>query len=526
MAIIQDPNVRYTAAEVYAMCLHVGFDPQAAQTMTAIVLQESGGRPGVKNSGSSATGLGQVLTSTHRDMILAYGQGIEGAKDPIINLSICLSLSRQGTQWSAWTVYTSGSYRARLQEVADVAASGQYAMPADQGGSGVPQTAPETAVSGNQITKGGVRLPAPADPTKAGIATVITADGQRVNVVLYDLNGAKIFYLLDGSEDISAITNRFEIPEAEFHRDSPISGGSAQAFANWDPRFSTFNAAFDYYMEILVSNPEARGDVGIRRAILQRVARPDMGEAEFEALIRQTGWYQNLNDKQRQWDDLAEAEQGTQTQKAAEALITEYQKLLGKDIDMNDAVLRTNAREVASGNKTLGQVINSWIKPLYMADPLSPGYQSIADLERNRGKQGVDIENQAAQLREMYDRWGIQMSSDMISQKATAMFNNQSSLDDITEEAKDLAKNLYAGKPREIDTQTWAQPYIATYQKILERPDAGMFAPDVQRAMTQQLPVFEFEQQLKSKDEWLTTENAQTDITKTADQVGKLMGFS
>lgn len=82
------------------------------RTAYAICMAESGGDPskdnaGLNRDGSTDYGLMQI-NSIHADMV---GGNLEALRDPATNIKVAYSLSKHGTDWSAWSTYNNGSYR-------------------------------------------------------------------------------------------------------------------------------------------------------------------------------------------------------------------------------------------------------------------------------------------------------------------------------------------------------------------------------------------------------------------------------
>ena len=97
--------------QIYALAVKAGFKPKAAQTMTAIVLAESGGHTGAVGDhnnpgpGASSVGLSQINFLPSRDK----GNSTRDPKanlDPLTNLRNAYKISKGGTNFNPWTTYT------------------------------------------------------------------------------------------------------------------------------------------------------------------------------------------------------------------------------------------------------------------------------------------------------------------------------------------------------------------------------------------------------------------------------------
>lgn len=115
----------YSAEQIYGFALSAGFTPEAATTMTAIALAESGGRTGAHNStGEDSRGLWQINAAAHPDLARRYD-----LYDPVHNARAAFEVSGGGKDVSPWTVTHGGSSARYLQyqddaQAAAVAAGG------------------------------------------------------------------------------------------------------------------------------------------------------------------------------------------------------------------------------------------------------------------------------------------------------------------------------------------------------------------------------------------------------------------
>lgn len=118
------------ANEIYQAALGAGFSPDQAVTMTAIALAESSGNPNAHNpnraTGDNSYGLWQInmidtLGPARRKQ---FGIGSDDALfDPMTNAKAAYTVSGGGGNFSPWTTFTSGKYKAHLAE-AQAAAGG------------------------------------------------------------------------------------------------------------------------------------------------------------------------------------------------------------------------------------------------------------------------------------------------------------------------------------------------------------------------------------------------------------------
>lgn len=121
----------YSVDQIYQIAVNAGFPSDAASTMAAIAMAESGGCPGAYNGGNppgaeSSYGLFQINTKGNPTLLAQLGlSDVSQLFDPAVNGSAAYRLwSTSG--FAPWSVYNSGAYTAFLQDppVAYDAASG------------------------------------------------------------------------------------------------------------------------------------------------------------------------------------------------------------------------------------------------------------------------------------------------------------------------------------------------------------------------------------------------------------------
>lgn len=150
-----------TGAQVYQLAVGAGLSPPAAVIATAIAKAESGWNPDAvgdvnleNGTWGPSVGLWQI-----RSKKAAQGTGqdrdMTRLTDPIFNAQAMADISGMGTNFSAWTTYTTGAYKAYTSQAAAAAgqataagvASGVQAAAGTTGG-GVENASLGSAISG------------------------------------------------------------------------------------------------------------------------------------------------------------------------------------------------------------------------------------------------------------------------------------------------------------------------------------------------------------------------------------------
>lgn len=93
----------YSQKQLQSLWVQAGGNPNFALIASAIAMAESGGQPNATDNDSNGTtdrGLWQI-NSTH---------GAQSTYDPLANARAAIAISSNGSNWGAWTTFTSGAY--------------------------------------------------------------------------------------------------------------------------------------------------------------------------------------------------------------------------------------------------------------------------------------------------------------------------------------------------------------------------------------------------------------------------------
>jgi hypothetical protein len=270
-------------------------------------------------------------------------------------------------------------------------------------------------------------------------------------------------------------------------------------------------------------DPNTAGSLGVLTVLAEFAGRPDMSPAELENRLRNTNYWKSLTDSQREWNSLAPAEQQKRRAEMLTQMQDVWQQFGGVRPDGSDPRIANHLENLASGKTTFNTYVAN-VKTLAEALPDSPwSRQQREEAERNR-QRPIDIENTAQRIRETTERWGVQWSAGTVNQWAKEMVEKFKSDEDLILELRKQAQVLYPWKSPEVETMTAAAPWMETYRRVMER-NASLFDAPIQQALTAGQGVWDFEQNLKKSDEWLSTRNGQDTMHSAINEVGRRMGF-
>jgi hypothetical protein len=373
----------------------------------------------------------------------------------------------------------------------------------------------------------------PQGGQQGGVIVKPPSDGRLVRspwdgklFLFYDVGGVIIDYEVpeDGSVDLSGFHEE-QMTREQFTATNAVQGGSALELGDVVRSFGTFGAFFDSILKQVMgtANPAAN-DPGVRRIIAEFASRPDMSPAELQNRLQGTDWYQQHTSGQLQWDEKPQAEKDKLKQDMAAQMASTWLQYLGIQLPANDPRIANYIDDLASGKMSFGGWIESVVKVAAQADPESPFSRQLRDEQENRKTRGIDIENQAAQVRQTMKQWGVQWSEQTVQQWAKDMIEKNSSQDDLIQMLKVQSQQLYPNKDPEMNAIDYATPWMETFRRVMEK-DVDIFNPKVQSAMTAGTPAWEFEQQLKNDDAWMGTKNFKENISSAIAQAGRQTGF-
>lgn len=325
----------------------------------------------------------------------------------------------------------------------------------------------------------------------------------------YDLGGMQ--------EEASRFFNGYDILSSPQF----VGGGKPEVLTAVANGFGSMATWWDSALKVL-GNPDARGDSEIQRILVTRALRPTMSETEFRTLLQGTKWYQDRNETQRKWNDLGEADQKRTIDDTKAKLRESYLETFGRYPD--DATIDSWSKDVASGALGYGAVVDA-MRRQAAGDSESPWSRTLRSEEENRRARGQQVSDLSGQLRDTASKWGVELTGDTLNKWSTDIVTKVKSSVDFEELMKDQAMALYPNKPRELATQDYAQSWMSSYARILEKSDGTLQNGTIKSALQRGVNLADFETELRNRPEWMETKNANDQITTSVAKIGARMGF-
>ncbi len=321
-----------------------------------------------------------------------------------------------------------------------------------------------------------------------------------------------------------------------------VDGGTTDTFRGVPEGMSYQDLVNEVLMDLGLLGTDALQDAGVLAVIAIAMTR-DMSDAEIRNRLRQTKWWNQRTDKQREWNDLSDAEKNLRIVDEAMNMVGLWFTYVGEDLNVaqydtnNDGTVSAEelragnidlyewAVKLAEGTATQVQAVNVWIKDVALENQNSPWARTIRDEEIKSGEFDVDVSNMSGTIKDLYNDWGIPISDERADQIALEVVMNRMSFEDVEETLREQAQGMYPHKPPNMSTREWAQPYMQMYMQTLELSEPALDDKDLAQALAEGMNLADFKQQLRQDDRWLETDNARTEMNTKISGLGQVMGF-
>lgn len=243
---------------------------------------------------------------------------------------------------------------------------------------------------------------------------------------------------------------------------------------------------------------------------------------KFVSKLRQTPWFRKNGESVRQYQVLKSTDPATLSRRRA-ALSAQLKDMA----DQMGAMLPS---------KNLGSIVEQALMFNWNESQLKDAMGSYVRTVNGvyHGQAATDVDK----LRQMAWRNGLQMSSATLQTYAQKIATGDASLEQYQQAIRRQAASLAPGYAQELeaglDLYDIAQPYMSAKAKILEMnpADFDLFDPDVRKAMSgvtkdgkpSSTSLWQFEQDMRRKPEWLKTQNAQDAVMGVGKKVLEDMG--
>ena len=398
--------------------------------------------------------------------------------------------------------------------------------------------------------------------------TAYEVDGKKF--LVYDMvkgRNAKMVFKHTGSQRVEA--QRVTTSAWNTMSEDWIQGGTTEQGLFMDDKLNNGTRSFDDITEGLLFaaglyGTDALDSDEVMSVIAEFIARPDMSGEELTGRLQETDWWDQTTASQREWNDLSTSDQIKAIKDNAQvisglwtAYTGEQMDWMGFDTDGDGAVsvdevdaanseLGEWARKLSTGEVSQQTIILEWIRPAALEIDNSPANRIIIEEEQAQNEQGFTVSENKKLVADLWERYGLDISDADATNYANQLYMNEVSLSELegsttTDEdgemnslentARHLSNVRWAGKPEDVDFDTWSKPYATTYANLLEVGEPTFRDESFARFLDDGvgaeggMNMYEFKKSLRQDARWANTQNAKTSAAQTLGLVGRTMGF-
>lgn len=381
---------------------------------------------------------------------------------------------------------------------------------------------------------GSIMANAGATPSGASMTAArfdLPSDAKIVNIAgsfevyaVFDVGGVTLAYDVVNSGANWKNLPLHKMTRNEWENSGAVMAGQGNELVTVASSFGNFRSFWDSILDQVISqaNP-ARNDPEVLRVIAEFAARPDMSPVELQNKLQGTSWWRTRTTAELEWNGLADGEKDRRRADTVNRMADVWFQYLGVSVGADDPRIQNYLEDVASGKMGFG-AFTEVVKRQAAASPESPWSRQMREEDEAQRQRPIDLENTAQRIRDTLNRWGLQWTPTNIQDWARQIVEKRKSDEDLMNTVKQQAVTLFPWKDPEMETMEAAQPWLATYGRVMEK-EANLFTPKIQAALTAGKPAWEFEQELKRSDEWLTTRNARQDMYGLLSEAGRRLGY-
>ena len=256
----------------------------------------------------------------------------------------------------------------------------------------------------------------------------------------------------------------------------------------------------------------------------------------FGNAFRQTDYFNSTTERQRLWASSSDAEKAVAVQNSLGEVANLWRLYTGENVTLPGTIAElqadpqfkgwySQAFSLAQGTTSQNRLLNQWLQPIAEGIEGSPWSRRLMDEEKAGKQQSIDIDDKRADVRDMSQRYGLELSDEKLEQYSTQIVNNDLSDDDLETLLDKQSSALYAYKPAGMDWITYADPYRRAHSALMETALPDHTDEGLQDALQAGSSLSDYKLSLRKRPEWLSTENAQGTLISELSAAGRRMGF-
>jgi hypothetical protein len=267
-------------------------------------------------------------------------------------------------------------------------------------------------------------------------------------------------------------------------------------------------------------------DPEVRRIIIQGFFEV-WTQNEFLAHYKQTDYFNTLNDIQRRWATLSEAERQARIEGQAGVLLNLYRSEWGTDPVGGLDQLLIDAERVASGQLDLA----AWnFQTRLSAETVgdTPAARRVVTEIQAQGEAAVTRSNLAGFVEDQWSSWvGTgRPPPEFMQQWSNWLFLNERSEQELEAELRDISTGRWGDlKPENVTYAAWSAPWKGEIARVLETGTINNDDPLLNHILSMGLTGADATAAMRHDQRFLQTNTFRGELSDAVADVGKQFGF-
>lgn len=247
---------------------------------------------------------------------------------------------------------------------------------------------------------------------------------------------------------------------------------------------------------------------------------------QFFVEYRNTSYYNNTLQSQRQWSQLSEAEKQRQIQETSLDLANRYFNIWGRDADPNGQAIRNSAFQIASGQMPIEQ----WVWQTEQEASIVTGTPTWRQRQAEEEAQlafGNEAEDLGAMSEQLWRDWigPVDIPDNFARSWGQRLAAGKVSRADLESYVKEISQARWQFKPGNIAWADWAAPFKSQIRNLLELGSINDNDPMLAKLLSSDLSGQDVEALIRQDQRFLSTSRMYNELSSQAEEIGRRFGF-
>lgn len=208
-------------------------------------------------------------------------------------------------------------------------------------------------------------------------------------------------------------------------------------------------------------------EIEVRRLLIQAYFE-NWNAAQFENEYHQTDYWNSLNQRQREWQDLSDREKDQRTRQIALDMARDYKRLWGRT-DKGPGHWMQGAREIARGAILYDEWFFKQERSASQTED-TPAWRDRRQEQEDARREQNEIENMGKHAEDRFRVWvgPGQIPDNFRQQWGNWLASGERSQADLEDYLRELSMGRWQHKPENVTWQDWAGSYKNQIMQTLE----------------------------------------------------------